>query len=92
MHTAMLYSPLRFLPLEPAQLSLAAVLKCGQTFLWRKARARATLPEVKLEEKDNQHGKHELYEWAYGHKDRTIVLRQDCEPTPPTQVLAWIPH
>jgi N-glycosylase/DNA lyase len=73
----MLLSPLRFLPLPPAQLSLAAVLKCGQTFLWRKGKARATLPpeaKVKFEESPR-----ELYEWLYGHVDRTIVLRQDCE-------------
>lgn len=79
----MLLSPLRFLPLEPAQLSLAAVLKCGQTFLWRKGRARATLPpdhsQVKQEDGNTGHSKHDLFEWSYGHKDRTIVLRQDCE-------------
>ena len=72
---AFLLSPLRFLPLEPAQLSLATVLKCGQTFLWRKSVARATLPAGQAVEKDAQL----LHEWSYGHRDRTIVLRQDGE-------------
>lgn len=69
-----LLSPLRFLPLEPAQLSLAAVLKCGQTFLWKRLRARATLPEDGDGKGMHTEG---LHEWAYGHVDRTIVLRQD---------------
>lgn len=70
-----LVSPLRFLPLEPAQLSLATVLKCGQTFLWRKSLARATLPAGQAAIA----GDTQLHEWSYGHRDRTIVLRQDGE-------------
>lgn len=73
MSSRMLLSPLRFLPLEPAQLSLAASLKCGQTFLWRRGRALATLPE------NGEECSSGSYEWSYGHKDRTIVLRQDGE-------------
>jgi hypothetical protein len=76
---AFLLSPLRFLPLEPAQLSLATVLKCGQTFLWRKSVARATLPAGQAIENDA----HLLHEWSYGHRDRTIVLRQDGERLSP---------
>ena len=40
--------------------------------MWKKARARATLSQfpAKFEEDG-------LYEWFYGHNDRTIVLRQD---------------
>ena len=77
-----LLSPLRFLPLEPAQLSLATVLKCGQTFLWRKSVARATLPAGQA----SAHGAPVLHEWSYGHRDRTIVLRQDGECDRPTKV------
>lgn len=79
----MLLTPLRFLPLEPAQLSLASVLRCGQTFLWRRSPARATLPDKKEEGAcdgpSSSMAGPELFEWSYGHKDRSIVLRQDGE-------------
>lgn len=68
-----LLSPLRFLPLDPFQLSLSTVLVCGQTFRWRRGRATAaTLPKGTSSEQREQ-----LHEWSYGHRDRTIVLRQD---------------
>lgn len=68
-----LLSPLRFLPLDPFQLSLSTVLVCGQTFRWRRGRATAaTLPKgTSLKQREG------LHEWSYGHRDRTIVLRQD---------------
>jgi hypothetical protein len=81
---SVLLSSLRFLPLEPAQLSLAAVLRNGQCFLWKKARARATLSQIPAKTEDEG-----LYEWFYGHKDRTIVLRQDGKASATCKAWIW---
>ena len=69
-----LLSPLRFLPIEPTQLSLSAVLKCGQTFLWRCSGASVVTFESQEAAKYAAPG---WQEWSYGHRDRTIVLRQE---------------
>ncbi|KNZ50956.1 hypothetical protein VP01_4155g1 [Puccinia sorghi] len=80
-HHLQLTTPLRFFPVSRAELSLPAVLKCGQTFRWN--RTSAILPnghptEVHLRIKSMADGQQvELVEWSLACFDRTVVLRQD---------------
>ena len=62
-----LQTPLRFLAIAPNEISLAAVLRSGQSFRWTRSPAQITsnaLNEV---------------EWSLGQANRTIVLRQDAQ-------------
>ena len=59
------------LPLPIAQLSLAAVLKCGQSFRWSSIPLAVS---VKQEEAENAHPSHE---YRLALRDRVVCLRQD---------------
>lgn len=69
-HLTILSTPLRFLPIPPTEVSLAHVLKCGQSFRWQKTKTRVTFTGI---EDDT------MTEWCMGWEDRTIVLRQDSQ-------------
>lgn len=64
-----LSTPLRFLAVVPAELCLSTVLKSGQSFRWHKY---DSISATKLEGEKLISGE----EFALGHEDRTIVLRQ----------------
>ncbi|KAI5474776.1 N-glycosylase/DNA lyase [Pseudohyphozyma bogoriensis] len=65
-------TPLRFLPLSLAELTIPTVLKSGQSFRWHQFSVHATKPD-KEEGGEVVGGE----EWAMGWNDRTVVLRQD---------------
>ncbi|EFP85074.2 uncharacterized protein PGTG_11243 [Puccinia graminis f. sp. tritici CRL 75-36-700-3] len=83
--------PVRFFPISRAELSLPAVLKCGQTFRWNRSQLILKLPSTS--DQQTHHGHHEdrkpepddlhpspsvaLQEWSMAWIDRTVVLRQD---------------
>jgi N-glycosylase/DNA lyase len=69
-----LSTPLRFLAIVPAELSLAHVLRCGQSFRWQKGPARVTLPD---DASACPSAATDESEWHMGWNDRTVVLRQD---------------
>jgi N-glycosylase/DNA lyase len=72
----MLSTPLRFLAVLPRELSLATVLKSGQSFRWHRFEAvHATRPDSSSEEVRGE-------EWAFGWGDRTVCLRQGGESLP----------
>ncbi|GAA5863787.1 hypothetical protein JCM1840_005766 [Sporobolomyces johnsonii] len=72
-----LATPLRFLPVLPNELQLAAVLKSGQSFRWhRSSPLSATLPDSAPSSQANPFPL-EAEEWAFPWGDRTVVLRQD---------------
>jgi N-glycosylase/DNA lyase len=60
------------LPLPISQLSLAAVLKCGQSFRW-VAYPLAVAGEIKAEDEKPTH------EYRFALQDRVICLRQDSD-------------
>jgi N-glycosylase/DNA lyase len=60
------------LPLPISQLSLAAVLKCGQSFRW-VAYPLAGAGEIKTESETPTH------EYRFALQDRVICIRQDSE-------------
>jgi hypothetical protein len=86
-----LITPVRFFPISKAELSLPAVLKCGQTFRWNRSQLILKLPSSD----QPNHNSHEdqkpgtddldpsssvaLQEWSMAWIDRTVVLRQDGE-------------
>lgn len=90
------------LPLPLAQLSLAAVLKCGQSFRW------SIIPLPPLELLNNSINSPPTHEYRLCLRDRVICLRQDSDtlwyraafPTPAqtkgeeeqraTATLAWV--
>lgn len=84
-----LASPVRHFPISRSELSLPAVLKCGQAFRWteRKLQLEAVAVEAKVEvkaegvteEEKEVVLESEVSEWSMGWEDRTIVLRQDGE-------------
>ncbi|TFK76299.1 DNA glycosylase [Pluteus cervinus] len=59
------------LPLPLVQLSLAAVLKCGQSFRWTTHTVTGTEPEVK-------ESNHSGYEYRLCLSDRVVCLRQNA--------------
>lgn len=63
--TLALSTPLRFLAIPPAELSLARVLQCGQSFRWTSLQLPAS--------------PNPLHEWSTAWPDRTVTLRQDGE-------------
>lgn len=71
---AMLSTPLRFLSVLPAELSLATVLKSGQAFRWERF---DVVTVTRDETTSNGSSTTEGTEWAMGWGDRTVVLRQD---------------
>ncbi|CEQ39788.1 SPOSA6832_01333, partial [Sporobolomyces salmonicolor] len=72
-----LATPLRFLPVLPNELQLAAVLKSGQSFRWhRSSPLTATLPDSAPSSQAIP-SPLEAEEWAFPWGDRTVVLRQD---------------
>lgn len=87
----MLCTPLRFFSILPAELSLATVLRSGQSFRWHKfEQIHATRPDpttgalsssnAGVKKEDDEGDKLLLgEEFAMGWRDRTIVLRQDGE-------------
>ncbi|CAH7668184.1 DNA glycosylase [Phakopsora pachyrhizi] len=84
-----LITPIRFIPISTSELSLPAILKCGQTFRWIQSRfrIRRTHKElIRIKEEDEQErtgleteSTVDLEEWSMGWNDRTVVLRQDNE-------------
>ncbi|MBW0499216.1 hypothetical protein O181_038931 [Austropuccinia psidii MF-1] len=78
-----LVTPVRFFPISLAELSLRAVLKCGQTFRWNQSfiKLHPSLKTSFFANEDSKsslgHGITECEEWSMGWNDRTIVLRQD---------------
>ncbi|GAA5822914.1 hypothetical protein JCM11251_004422 [Rhodosporidiobolus azoricus] len=80
---ACLATPLRFLRLTPRELNLGTVLASGQSFRWAKGAVHATLPDPSTGVPPSpthptfpEPGK-DAEEWAFGWRDRTVVLRQD---------------
>lgn len=78
-----LTTPLRFFAVSRAELSLPTVLKCGQTFRWRRTTA-TLLPSghpsqghLPKPSPPDAHELVELVEWSLAWSDRTVVLRQD---------------
>jgi len=61
------------LPLPIAQLSLAAVLKCGQSFRW------IAYPLALAGEPQKAEGEKPTHEYRFALQDRVICLRQDSE-------------
>lgn len=75
-----LATPLRFFPISKTDLSLPAVLKCGQAFRWTERRVslvRRDRAEGEDDKKLELESDDEATEWCVGWKDRTVVLRQD---------------
>ncbi|KAG0146636.1 hypothetical protein CROQUDRAFT_44105 [Cronartium quercuum f. sp. fusiforme G11] len=64
-----LATPLRFLAIHPAELSLPAVLKCGQSFRWSLTTFTAHT--------DQHPQSTPIQEWSMAWHDRTVTLRQD---------------
>ena len=70
-------SGFRALPLPLAQCSLAAVLRCGQSFRWSAhPLTRSTTEELSADEV--QHGK-PTHEYRFCLRDRVVCLRQNSE-------------
>lgn len=63
----------RLLPLPVAQLSLAAVLQCGQSFRWQ------TFPLVVEEDSDNNKLERPTHEYRLCLRDRVVCLRQTSD-------------
>ncbi|KAH9453317.1 hypothetical protein MJO29_012744 [Puccinia striiformis f. sp. tritici] len=80
-----LSTPLRFFPIHKTELNLEAVLKCGQTFRWKRTQLQKPDNDSKIIRKLplSQNGDIDdgrvLVEWSMASNDRTIVLRQDDE-------------
>ncbi|POW00637.1 hypothetical protein PSHT_12921 [Puccinia striiformis] len=80
-----LSTPLRFFPIHKTELNLEAVLKCGQTFRWKRTQLQKPDNDSKIIRKLplSQNGDVDdgrvLVEWSMASNDRTIVLRQDDE-------------
>lgn len=65
------------LPLSISQLSLAAVLKCGQSFRWTAY--PLPVPDFLEGKKEDEIPSQPLHEYRFVLKDRVVCLRQDSE-------------